>query len=90
MLRQIGLLLVLIALIVVVGCAGDSGSGGTGGTGGTGNAQGTGNEKDPFADLTPEDQKLAKAQGICPVGDSKLGSMGTPIAVDVDGRKVFI
>ena len=36
-----------------------------------------------LAALTPDQQK------ICPVTGAKLGSMGDPIAVDVDGRKVW-
>ena len=42
------------------------------------------------AELSPEDRALAEAQGICPVGGGKLGSMGKPYAVEVKGRKVFL
>jgi Cu(I)/Ag(I) efflux system membrane fusion protein len=34
--------------------------------------------------LTPEEQK------VCPVTKAKLGSMGDPIAVEVEGRKVWV
>ncbi len=40
--------------------------------------------------LSANDRKLAKKQRICPVAEMPLGSMGTPIAVNVKGRKVFI
>ena len=47
-------------------------------------------DEDPFADLSSEDAKLAKAQGTCPVSDEKLGDMGTPIKVMVGDKPVFI
>ncbi len=40
--------------------------------------------------LPEEDRKLAEEQKTCPVGNSALGSMGTPIKVDVGGKPVFI
>jgi hypothetical protein len=40
--------------------------------------------------LSDEDRALAERQRICPVAEMPLGSMGTPIKVDVDGRPVFI
>jgi Cu(I)/Ag(I) efflux system membrane fusion protein len=40
--------------------------------------------------LSKEDQALAKAQGVCPVTEKPLDSMGGPIPVTVQGRKVFI
>ncbi|MBM4090667.1 MAG: HlyD family efflux transporter periplasmic adaptor subunit [Planctomycetes bacterium] len=40
--------------------------------------------------LSPADRELAEKQGICPVADSPLGSMGTPPKVDVNGTPVFI
>lgn len=43
-----------------------------------------------LAKLSAEDRVLADAQGICPVADSRLGSMGTPKKVDVNGTAVFI
>ena len=43
-----------------------------------------------FAALNPSDRELAEKQKICPVANSPLGSMGTPIKVDVDGQSVFI
>ena len=46
--------------------------------------------KDPFAGLSAEDAKLAKAQETCPVSDEKLGDMGTPVKVMVGDRPVFI
>jgi Cu(I)/Ag(I) efflux system membrane fusion protein len=44
-----------------------------------------------FAELSPEDRKLAESQRFCPVlPDSRLGSMGPPIKLTVDGTPVFI
>ncbi|NQU24467.1 MAG: efflux RND transporter periplasmic adaptor subunit [Candidatus Nealsonbacteria bacterium] len=43
-----------------------------------------------LAKLSEEDRALAKRQRICPVTDARLGSMGTPPKVDVNGRTVFI
>jgi len=43
-----------------------------------------------LATLSVADQELARKQKICPVADLPLGSMGTPIKVDVDGQPVFI
>ncbi len=42
-----------------------------------------------FEGLSLEDRKLAKAQEVCPVSDQKLGSMGTPIRIEHDGRVIF-
>ncbi|MBC8875214.1 MAG: efflux RND transporter periplasmic adaptor subunit [Planctomycetes bacterium] len=43
-----------------------------------------------LAKLSPADRALAEKQKNCPVADMPLGSMGTPIKVDVDDRHVFI
>ncbi len=40
--------------------------------------------------LTSRDRALARKQKVCVVADMPLGSMGTPIKVDVDGKPVFI
>ncbi len=40
--------------------------------------------------LSPDDRKLVERQEICPVTEAPLGSMGTPIKVDVNGEPVFI
>lgn len=40
--------------------------------------------------LSKEDQALAKAQGICPVTEKPLDSMGGPILLTVKGKKVFV
>jgi Cu(I)/Ag(I) efflux system membrane fusion protein len=40
--------------------------------------------------LAPSDRALAKAQSICPVLDSRLGSMGAPVKVTVLGETVFL
>ena len=43
-----------------------------------------------LAALPPDDRLLARQQRVCPVADSPLGLMGTPIKMDVNGRAVFI
>lgn len=44
-----------------------------------------------LAELSPEDRKLAESQRFCPVlPDSRLGSMGPPIKLTVEGTPVFI
>lgn len=40
--------------------------------------------------LSPEDQKLALAQGTCPVAGEALGSMGVPIKIELEGQLVFV
>jgi hypothetical protein len=44
-----------------------------------------------LASLSPEDRRLADEQRFCPViANSRLGSMGTPVKVNVDGQPVFL
>jgi Cu(I)/Ag(I) efflux system membrane fusion protein len=43
-----------------------------------------------LSELSPEDRALVEKQGICPVAECRLGSMGTPKKVDVHGTPVFI
>jgi Cu(I)/Ag(I) efflux system membrane fusion protein len=44
-----------------------------------------------LAQLSPEDRKLAEAQRFCPVlEDSRLGSMGVPLKLTIDGETVFV
>ncbi|MCA9223472.1 MAG: hypothetical protein KDA71_24325, partial [Planctomycetales bacterium] len=43
-----------------------------------------------LAKLSPEDRALAEMQKMCPIADSRLGLMGTPKKVDVNGTPVFI
>ena len=44
-----------------------------------------------IADLDPVDQAEAKSQRFCAVmTTSRLGSMGTPLKLDVNGQPVFI
>jgi len=48
-------------------------------------------EKGGLSKLSPEDRKLAEAQQFCAVeGDHRLGSMGTPYKVMVEGQPVFL
>jgi hypothetical protein len=44
-----------------------------------------------LASMPADDRKLAQAQKFCPVlPDSRLGSMGTPVKLMVQGKPVFI
>ena len=40
--------------------------------------------------LNPVDRTLATAQKYCPILESKLGSMGVPVKVMLDGQPVFV
>lgn len=40
--------------------------------------------------LSPADRALVEAQGYCPVLNTRLGSMGLPVSVTVEGQKVFL
>jgi len=40
--------------------------------------------------LGPEDRPLVELQGYCPVLGNRLGSMGTPVPVTIQGQKVFL
>ncbi len=47
--------------------------------------------KDALAKLAPDDRKLAESQQFCVVLEkSRLGSMGTPVKLMVDGQPVFL
>ena len=43
-----------------------------------------------ISQLPVEDQAAAREQRFCPVSGEPLGSMGAPIKMEVQGRKVFI
>ena len=43
-----------------------------------------------LAELSPEDRALVEKQRVCPVAGTRLGSMGTPPKVEVNGTVVFI
>ena len=45
---------------------------------------------DPLAKLSDADREAALKQEICPVSGEKLGSMGVPPKLTVDGKEVFI
>ena len=52
---------------------------------------GDGDVATAMAKLSPEDRKEAEAQKFCAVmGDNLLGSMGTPLKVEMDGAPVFL
>ncbi len=40
--------------------------------------------------LSPEDRQLAMKQRICPITGAKLGSMGKPVKIELNGRPVFL
>jgi Cu(I)/Ag(I) efflux system membrane fusion protein len=40
--------------------------------------------------LGPEERPLVEAQGYCPVLGNRLGSMGAPVPVTLQGQKVFL
>jgi len=47
--------------------------------------------KTGLAELSPADRALAEAQRYCPVIESnRLGSMGTPVKLIIDGKPVFL
>jgi len=46
--------------------------------------------RETLAKLEDTDRKLAEAQGVCPVSDEPLGSMGVPPKMKVKDRDVFI
>lgn len=43
-----------------------------------------------LAELSPEDQALARKQKVCPVSGEALGAMGKPYKIEVAGRTVFL
>src|SRR5262249_41484185 len=44
-----------------------------------------------LAKLGPEERRLAEAQGSCPIHEgNRLGSMGTPVKVTINGQSVFL
>ncbi len=43
-----------------------------------------------LSQLSDEDRQLAEVQRVCPIAGVPLGSMGTPVKVDVEGTSVFI
>jgi Cu(I)/Ag(I) efflux system membrane fusion protein len=46
---------------------------------------------DVLKKLSPDDRRLAESQKFCPIlTDSRLGSMGAPVKLMVDGQPVFI
>jgi Cu(I)/Ag(I) efflux system membrane fusion protein len=40
--------------------------------------------------LSPQDRPLVEAQGYCPVLGNRLGSMGSPVPVMIQGQKIFL
>lgn len=47
--------------------------------------------EEAFSKLSPEDRVLAESQKFCAIATtSPLGSMGTPLKIDVNGEAVFL
>ncbi|HZZ26650.1 MAG TPA: efflux RND transporter periplasmic adaptor subunit [Pirellulales bacterium] len=46
--------------------------------------------KEALAKLSPEDQKLVESQRLCPVTKNRLGSMGAPFKLMIEGEPVFL
>ncbi len=47
--------------------------------------------KEAISTLSPQDQKLVKEQRFCPIMTyDRLGSMGTPLKVMIEGKPVFL
>jgi len=49
-----------------------------------------GEEAEGLAALSPEDRAIAEKQGTCPVSGEELGSMGTPVKVEHNGKVAFL
>jgi hypothetical protein len=43
-----------------------------------------------LSNLTPADRTLAESQKVCPITGARLGSMGAPIKITVEGQSVFL
>ena len=102
MLKTLQCLACLFALVVIAGCnppaetgGGDAGTGDTS-TDASDDADGgdvssiEGIDETVLASFSAEDKAAIIAQEICPVGGHSLTGMGEPVAVDVNGRKVWI
>ena len=79
-------LFVLVAMclsIALVGCGGST-------TGPTTQGGEEAEIEKALAKLSPEDQKAAREQKVCPVTEEPLGSMGVPEKVKVKDQEVFI
>jgi YHS domain-containing protein len=50
----------------------------------------TAKEQTNLDKLSPEDRELAARQKICPITEARLGSMGKPYKMDVNGRPLFL
>jgi len=66
------------------------GGGGPAGGGGAAAPEKETKIKAGLAKLSPEDRKLAEAQKYCPVQKTRLGSMGKPVKLMIEGKPVFL
>jgi membrane fusion protein, copper/silver efflux system len=84
----------LVAGLTLSGCSSNqpapAPSGGSPSSTATGENDAAAEIEAALAKLSPEDRALAEKQKICPVSEEPLGSMGTPLKVNVADRDVFI
>jgi Cu(I)/Ag(I) efflux system membrane fusion protein len=86
---------VIVAALIVAGCGGSSTAPTTPPAKPSGDVKPKDDESkkiaDAFAKLSPEDRKLAEEQKYCPESGHLLGSMDTPIKVELkNGKSVFV
>jgi hypothetical protein len=91
MLRWLSLLALLLALLPA-GCSKESdGPKGPGQTGTPALSEEEARIQDGLSKLPAEDRRLAEAQKFCAVrNNNRLGSMGKPFKVMLDGQPVFL
>jgi multidrug efflux pump subunit AcrA (membrane-fusion protein) len=46
--------------------------------------------REALSQLSPEDRRLAEAQRMCPIRKERLGAMGPPVRITLNGRIVFL
>jgi hypothetical protein len=83
----------LAAALALAGCSGPTPPGGPDGEKMSGKPAVAGEDEIRLSllKLTPEDRKAAEAQRWCAVASAnRLGSMGTPDKVEVNGQTVFL
>src|SRR6478672_12817730 len=84
---------ITLVSILAVGCGGSSTAPAPAKPSGDVQPKEDGSKKiaDALAKLSPEDRKLAEEQKYCPESGNLLGSMDTPIKVDLkNGKSVFV
>jgi hypothetical protein len=82
-LRRTALLSLFVGLLIVTGCKDNKSATPPASTENT-------KVKAALEQLSPEDRALAEQQRICPIKQSELGSMGTPIKIMIKDKPVFL